>query len=49
MTDKLTAEVLAAEPLRARIIANFGVGFNNIDIDAAKARGHRRHRIRPTC
>lgn len=39
VTDKLTAEVLAAEPLKAKIIANFGVGFNNIDIHAAKERG----------
>ncbi|MGH7703256.1 MAG: 2-hydroxyacid dehydrogenase [Gemmatimonadales bacterium] len=39
VTDRLTAEVLAAEPLRAKILANFGVGFNNIDIAAAKARG----------
>jgi lactate dehydrogenase-like 2-hydroxyacid dehydrogenase len=39
VTDKVTADVLSAEPLRARIIANFGVGFNNIDITAAKARG----------
>jgi lactate dehydrogenase-like 2-hydroxyacid dehydrogenase len=39
VTDKVTAEVLAAEPLRAKIISNFGVGFNNIDIQAAKARG----------
>lgn len=39
VTDKLTAEALGAEPLKTRIIANFGVGFNNIDIDAAKARG----------
>jgi lactate dehydrogenase-like 2-hydroxyacid dehydrogenase len=39
VTDKITAEVLSAEPLRARIIANFGVGFNNIDVAAAKARG----------
>jgi lactate dehydrogenase-like 2-hydroxyacid dehydrogenase len=39
VTDKITAEVLGAEPRRARIIANFGVGFNNIDINAAKARG----------
>src|SRR5581483_11716761 len=31
--------VLAAEPLRARILANYGVGFNHIDIAAAKARG----------
>lgn len=39
VTDKVTAEVLAAEPRRLRLIANFGVGFNNIDIDAARARG----------
>ncbi len=39
VTDKITAEVLAAEPLRAKMIANFGVGFNNIDVVAAKARG----------
>lgn len=39
VTDKLTAEVLDADPMRAKIIANFGVGFNNIDISAAKGRG----------
>jgi lactate dehydrogenase-like 2-hydroxyacid dehydrogenase len=39
VTDKLTADVLAAEPLRTKIIANFGVGFNNIDVQVAKARG----------
>ena len=39
VTDHLTADVLAAEPLRARLLANFGVGFNHIDTDAAKARG----------
>ena len=39
VTDRLTAEVLAAEPRRARLLANFGVGFNHIDLDAAKARG----------
>jgi lactate dehydrogenase-like 2-hydroxyacid dehydrogenase len=39
VTDKVTAEVLAAEPRRAKLVANFGVGFNNIDIEAAKARG----------
>ena len=39
VTDKVTAEVLSVEPLKAKIIANFGVGFNNIDIQAAKARG----------
>ncbi|HET7599753.1 MAG TPA: D-glycerate dehydrogenase [Gemmatimonadales bacterium] len=39
VTDKITADVLSVEPLRARMIANFGVGFNNIDVQAAKARG----------
>jgi len=39
VTDKVTADVLAAEPRRAGLVANFGVGFNNIDIEAAKARG----------
>lgn len=39
VTDRLTAEVLAAEPRRAKLLANFGVGFNNIDTEAAKARG----------
>lgn len=39
VTDKLSAEVLSAAPLRARILANFGVGFNHIDTEAAKARG----------
>ena len=38
VTDKLTADVLSAEPLRAKILANYGVGFNHIDLGAAKAR-----------
>ena len=38
VTDRITAEVLSVEPLRAKILANFGVGFNHIDINAAKAR-----------
>ncbi len=37
VTDKFTAEVLAAYPLRTRIIANFGVGYDNIDVAAARA------------
>jgi lactate dehydrogenase-like 2-hydroxyacid dehydrogenase len=37
VTDRFTAEVLAAYPLRTRIIANFGVGYDNIDIAAARA------------
>ena len=39
VTDPINAEVLSAEPLQARILGNFGVGFNHIDLDAAKARG----------
>jgi lactate dehydrogenase-like 2-hydroxyacid dehydrogenase len=39
VTDRLTAEVLSAEPRRAGLLANFGVGFNHIDTEAAKARG----------
>jgi lactate dehydrogenase-like 2-hydroxyacid dehydrogenase len=39
VTDQLTSEVLAVEPLRARMLANFGVGFNHIDTAAAKERG----------
>ncbi len=39
VTDRLNAEVLSAEPLKARILSNFGVGFNHIDLAAAKSRG----------
>lgn len=39
VTDKVTAEVLAVPDRRAKIVANFGVGFNNIDIEAAKRLG----------
>ena len=39
VTDRIDAEVLSAEPMRARFIGNFGVGYNHIDIAAAKARG----------
>jgi lactate dehydrogenase-like 2-hydroxyacid dehydrogenase len=39
VTDRFTPEVLAAEPRRAGLLANFGVGFNHIDIQAAKTRG----------
>ncbi len=37
VTDRITAEVLAAYPLRTKIVANFGVGYDNIDVAAAKA------------
>lgn len=39
VTDKITADVLSVEPLRTRMLANFGVGFNHIDTGAAKSRG----------
>ena len=39
VTDRVDADVLSAEPLRAKLIGNYGVGFNNIDVEAAKARG----------
>ncbi|HET7563916.1 MAG TPA: D-glycerate dehydrogenase [Gemmatimonadaceae bacterium] len=37
VTDRLTAKVLSTEPRRLRIIANFGVGYNHIDVAAARA------------
>ncbi len=39
VTDRIDGEVLSAEPLRAKLIGNFGVGFNNIDCAAARDRG----------
>jgi lactate dehydrogenase-like 2-hydroxyacid dehydrogenase len=39
VTDRLGADVLGVEPRRARLLANFGVGFNHIDIEAAKRFG----------
>ncbi|HEY4508473.1 MAG TPA: D-glycerate dehydrogenase [Candidatus Paceibacterota bacterium] len=38
LTDTIDGEVFDAAP-SAKIFANFAVGFNNIDIDAAKKRG----------
>jgi lactate dehydrogenase-like 2-hydroxyacid dehydrogenase len=39
VTDRIDAAVLGAEPRRARIVANFGVGYEHIDLDAASDRG----------
>ena len=39
VTDAITAEVLNVDNKRAQIIGNFGVGYNNIDINTAKAHG----------
>jgi glyoxylate reductase len=38
LTDKIDAPLLDAAP-RLRVVSNFAVGFNNIDIPAATARG----------
>ncbi len=37
--QSLTAEIIAALPDRVRAAASFGVGFDHIDVAAAKARG----------
>lgn len=39
VTDRIDADLLSSEPMRARLIGNFGVGFNNIDVEAARDRG----------
>ena len=40
LTDPLTRSVFeAAKPVRARMLANFGVGFNHIDLAAAREVG----------
>jgi lactate dehydrogenase-like 2-hydroxyacid dehydrogenase len=38
-TEKFTAEVIARLPARVRAIANFSVGYDHVDVKAAKARG----------
>ncbi|MEP7067349.1 MAG: D-glycerate dehydrogenase [Gemmatimonadota bacterium] len=39
VADKITAEILATPGRKAKIVANYGVGYNNIDIAAAKENG----------
>ncbi|MGE0859922.1 MAG: 2-hydroxyacid dehydrogenase [Gammaproteobacteria bacterium] len=39
VTDRVDAAVLDARPLRVRVLGNFGVGFNHIDLDAARRAG----------
>lgn len=39
VTDRLTAEMLLGSDVRTRFIGNYGVGFSNIDVDAAKRAG----------
>ena len=37
--DKVNAEVLGTDNIRAKILGSNGVGFNHIDLEAAKAAG----------
>src|SRR5580704_9259274 len=39
ITDRIDARVLAGAGSSLRMIANFGAGVDNIDVDAANARG----------
>lgn len=39
VSDRINAEVLEVEGLRARVIGNYGVGFNHIDLKTAARRG----------
>ena len=39
VTDQVNATVLNAAGSNLKLIANFGVGFNHIDLETAKARG----------
>ncbi|OEJ64776.1 2-hydroxyacid dehydrogenase [Magnetovibrio blakemorei] len=38
-TEKFTADVIARLPDNVRAIANFSVGYDHVDLDAAKAKG----------
>jgi lactate dehydrogenase-like 2-hydroxyacid dehydrogenase len=38
-TEQLTAEVIARLPESVRVIANYSVGYDHVDTEAAKARG----------
>ncbi len=39
VTDPIDREILATTPRRLGVIANFGVGYEHIDLDAARAHG----------
>ncbi len=39
VSDKIPAQVLSAPSARVKIIANYGAGFEHIDLEAAKAAG----------
>src|SRR5581483_6507726 len=39
VSDAVTSAVLGTTPRRVRIVSNFGVGYNNIDVTAARSHG----------
>ena len=39
VTDRIDAAVIGTPPVRCRLLANFGVGFNHVDLPAARAAG----------
>jgi lactate dehydrogenase-like 2-hydroxyacid dehydrogenase len=39
VADRITADLLALPKRRVKIVANYGVGYNNIDVAAAKENG----------
>ena len=43
VTDRIDAALLAQAGQRLKLIANFGTGTDNIDVDAARAARHHGH------
>lgn len=39
VTDAVNADVLSGDNIRAKMIGSYGVGYNHLDLDAAKAAG----------
>ena len=39
VTDPVNAEVLSGDNIKAKLIGSYGVGYNHLDLDAAKAAG----------
>ncbi|MEJ2760704.1 MAG: D-glycerate dehydrogenase [Gammaproteobacteria bacterium] len=39
VSDKISADVLNIDGIQAKILGNYGVGFNHIDLEAAKKQG----------
>ena len=39
VTDSISSKIISSDKRKAKILGNFGVGFNNIDIESAKING----------